>query len=435
LYTNDEWDPDEDEECWDTKYKKNVLWKYKKKPKIEYVINDKLEKDIRRCQKIYKDGVKYTDKRPSKIIKVYRLFDETHSLISTTTYSLIYTLKYQLLSFYRNEKIKSHLLEFNDYKKVKMELLMCLKNVGDKNPVKELKEIRDELNTKYDMKDEETICNFYKATIKSIMNYSMKDEWLEDDKYETYYIYECRNIKNKKSFIFYDTKKLKLKNSDAIIEYIYDKYYISLNDEYSYEIKILEEREEIFNIDVERKCDTYMCEEDFENIVKPVNYYIIKDDISNSNKTQLKKELHCKIQYLIAKKFNDLEEVKSNVKRFVYLIKIGDLKYVGLSDTGKINDLFRKLYVDANENDKSMRRIITAIRNTNFKDISIKILFKETEKTRNDTLKMLENKIVQYNTRDKTNGLNYVDEEKKNFFKNNYPNKPYAKKPTKKDAQ
>ena len=181
LYMNDEWEPDEDEECWNTKYKKNVLWKYKKTPKIEYAINDKLEKDIRRCQKIYKDGVKYTDKKQSKIIKVYRLFDGTHSLISTTTYSLIYTLKYQLLSFYRNEKIKSHLLEFNDYKKVKMELLMCLKNVGVKNPVKELKEVRDELNTKYDMKDEGTICNFYKATIKSIMNYSMKEEWLEDD--------------------------------------------------------------------------------------------------------------------------------------------------------------------------------------------------------------------------------------------------------------
>ena len=435
LYTSDEWKPDEDddEELWDTKYKKNALWKYKKIPKIEYVIDDKMEKDIRKCQKIYKDTVKYTDKKTSNIIKVYRLFDGKHSLISTTTSSLLCALKFQLLSFYKNDKLKSQLLEFVDYTKVKAELLMCLKNVKGSKPSSELNEIREMLNKKYDMKDEESICNFYKATIKSIMNYSMKEEWLDDDNYEMYYIYECINMKNKKSFIFYDTKKLKLKTSDDVIEYIYEKYCISLNDEYEYEIKILEEREELFSIDVERKCDSYMCDADFESIVKPINYYIIKDNISNLDKTQLKKELHCKIQYLIAKKFNDVEEMKPNVKSFVYLIKIGDMKYVGLSTTGKVNDLFRKLYVDANENDKSMKRVITAIRNANFRDISIKILFKKTEKTRNDTHKMLENKILYYNARDKTNGLNYIDEEKKKFFKNTHQNKTYAKKDTRQE--
>ena len=80
-----------------------------------------------------------------------------------------------------------------------------------------------------------------------------------------------------------------------------------------------------------------------------------------------------------------------------------------------------------------MKRVITAIRNANFRDISIKILFKKTEKTRNDTHKMLENKILYYNARDKTNGLNYIDEEKKKFFKNTHQNKTYAKKDTRQE--
>ena len=418
FYVCNEWKPDVDDDNWEEFDENFEKYSKKKLKEIEYEIDDDvIEKATERIKLEEKHGVVSNDidTKNNLIIKIYKIYDNDFCVIGYTTNSLMYVMRKSLVEYLKNNEV-SYLFKFNNYKKVKIELLECYKQIGDTISKTTLNKIKTLLKKKHT--PEINSYNFYKTTIKSVVKLSLKKDWDTDDDFTTYYIYSVVEKESGKKLIIYSSEKIK-GTSDEIQEILSEEYGIDLPEKGKYKIELLEEKDAILNIEAEICCDNYIKKNNTLDEKYGYNdkYYVITEIKDSEKLNDVKKDLHCKIQYCIAKKFNEEKPVTkkdSKLERFGYLIKINDKRYVGVSDNEKVNDLFYKLYI-AKDISPAMKKVVKEVRNVYFKDIEFKILFTEINKTRVDIMDTLNGKITKYKANDPKIGLNFIEKDKKPF--------------------